>query len=469
MAPKKKTIRNGFYYFMLDVQADEERKGRTFANKKEVADYAGPLWEALAPDQKAEYNQKAKGVKNSTKEITNKFTSLGISFAAQMAEEREADEKYQIMKQTIRNTVKSLNSSSIKTFPFYFCHVNFTYKTDDFYAPAEIAVVEFTLGDGLLNKFHCFINPGKVPMGLRFEALDWSEKTHSIPLNWSEGETDHFLIFNKLINFLTRNHTADSVPPIYTMPDSLNSNTSLNAVKSAMSLLCAAGQNDPELLRVYSLPQLFFELRNKVVENTSEAPMPSLAIVENEIEKDVFGGLKNLACKFHEEKDLAMMCSLSIVTRWVYTLCDHCCKFIGVELEVGKHVANEVDTTWSIQNSRHSKTPKPKEEYEAEEPDEESNKAKNISFMPTIIDHSQLKAKREQERIEQEELNAINEEIRPPTSLTVFNIPNTSDGFISDPNDFPEIGGTRMVGVQRDTPVWPVSGRGWGKRNIKYN
>lgn len=61
--------------------------------------------------------------------------------------------------------------------------------------------------------------------------------------------------------------------------------------------MCFSDEN-PIIFRVYPFPQLFFEIRNKCVQTDEGVGtlMPSVAIVENEIEKDVFSYAKDLGC-----------------------------------------------------------------------------------------------------------------------------------------------------------------------------
>ncbi|XP_073998182.1 germ-plasm component protein maelstrom isoform X1 [Rhodnius prolixus] len=445
MAPKsKKNIKNGFYYFMKELRELEESKGRKFSGLKEVSDFANPLWTAMSFEEKEFYNRKASLAKGTDEDSRHKFTSLGVSYADIDAEAREQEEYMNVMLQTIRNTVRNLDrTTTLLTHKFYLCHVNYFYKGDnDFYSVAEIALSEFNLKDGLLNTIHFFVDPGKIPLGLRFEAKDWAEKTHGIPYDWKCGEKDYYKIFTKIRNFLTKDNLS-CIPPVYTMPDSLNSNMCLSAVKSALTTLCEASNENPIIFRVYPFPQLFFEIRNKCVQTDEGVGtlMPSVAIVENEIEKDVFSYAKDLGCPFHEEKDLTIHCSLSIVTRWVYTICDHCCKHVGISLELGKHCPRDADVNWDYKYTRTvGKSSK----------DSESSSAKKKNdFMPTIIDHGKLKEIREQQLLEEQESLRKAEGLRPPRSMI---------GAAGPLNDRMIIGrGVRQI--PEETP-WPISGRG---------
>ncbi|KAF6198787.1 hypothetical protein GE061_006809, partial [Apolygus lucorum] len=133
------------------------------------------------------------------------------------------------------------------------------------------------------------------------------------------------------------------LPVIYSMPDSLNNNTSLSAVKSALSFLSGCAHEKRDLFRVYPLPELFFNLWKKY----REGETATVAILDNEIEKDVFSFAADLGCEMHEKRDLGLHCSLSIVKRWVFTICDNINKRTGIPVIPGRHAPLNADVEWS--------------------------------------------------------------------------------------------------------------------------
>ncbi|KAF6198786.1 hypothetical protein GE061_006808, partial [Apolygus lucorum] len=162
MAPKNKG-RNGFYYFMQEVRQDEAARGKNM-RMDEVQVIAGPLWEKLSVDEKEEYNRMAKEAKlRGAADDERKFNSLGVSFAAVDGLEREQEEQEKIMKATIKTIVMSSSPEALTRKPFYLCHVNYYYlvKGADCttYQPAEIALAEFTLEDGLRETRNFVLSP----------------------------------------------------------------------------------------------------------------------------------------------------------------------------------------------------------------------------------------------------------------------------------------------------------------------
>ena len=59
---KKKQQKNGFFYFMLDMQHDLRERGRNVPMRS-MAAIAGPKWASLPDAQKQAYNQRAKNEK----------------------------------------------------------------------------------------------------------------------------------------------------------------------------------------------------------------------------------------------------------------------------------------------------------------------------------------------------------------------------------------------------------------------
>ncbi|KAL1116320.1 hypothetical protein AAG570_005815 [Ranatra chinensis] len=344
---------------MMEVKMKEEAKGHMFrGGLSEVATFASSMWNEMGSDERMPYNRMAMDMKRQRgDDLTKKFTSLGVSYATLDAEEREQEEALQEMTATVKNLVRSLpKDGGLKTRRFFVAHVNYFYKNSkDVYIPAEFAMASFSLQEGVVDHFHCFIDPNKSHLGFRFEANDWSQKTHSIPFGdsgWDRGVKSYYRLNGQVLQFIKNNNLEDdSIPPIFTMPDSLNNNTSISAVKSLFHELATSNDDVDEIpYRIYPLPQLFFELRNHCVDeaestsyNQSLLKLPTVAMAENEIEKDLFTYAKNLGCSYHELKDLAVHCSQSIVFRWVFTICDNCCMHLGINLVLGRHCPHDAD------------------------------------------------------------------------------------------------------------------------------
>lgn len=67
---KKKQQKNGFFYYMLDMQQDFKQQGRVVA-MRDMPIFAGPSWSKLSDAQKQRYNVRAKSAKGSSVEAVS--------------------------------------------------------------------------------------------------------------------------------------------------------------------------------------------------------------------------------------------------------------------------------------------------------------------------------------------------------------------------------------------------------------
>lgn len=67
---KKKQQRNGFFYFMLDMQQELRERGRNVPMHSMSA-IAGPKWATMTDAQRQAYNQRAKMEKATARGTTN--------------------------------------------------------------------------------------------------------------------------------------------------------------------------------------------------------------------------------------------------------------------------------------------------------------------------------------------------------------------------------------------------------------
>ncbi|BET01684.1 Protein maelstrom [Nesidiocoris tenuis] len=366
--PKKKAQPNGFYFFMKEVKDEEEAKGIRH-DMVSIQSIAGPRWQLLSPEDKSYYNQMAKDHKAIAKnDKEHKYTSLGTSIAQVDSQERERQEREQLMINTIHNDC-SIELEALKRKPFYLCHVNYQYKvpnTDDvtFYAPCEIALIEFTLNDGITNELNMIVDAGPLPMGFRGECNEWAKDTHGIYHSSRDNKTklnDMVFVYSSIVKFLkkeTNSSGRSMLPPIYTMRDSLNHHYSLSAVESCMTFLCNASRSPRNLFRIFKLPNLFHKLM-EIFDPTGAVGF-TLAVLEGQIQQDKFGYAEGIACDYHTEIDRTQFCSLSMVKRWMFTITDFVCKRANVAMVAGKHLPStaDIDQWENVESKRSQKSAK---------------------------------------------------------------------------------------------------------------
>lgn len=343
----KKKVRNSFYFFMVEFKEREEARGRTFPNgMKDVAAAADSEWQNFTPEQKKPYEAKAKKWKSDQRQTADKFTTLGTRFQAVDEKLRREEEEKLTMNQKIESLIASLqNKTALVNQKFFLIHVNFYCQLEsngsasDVFIPAEIAIVEFNLRDGIRREFHTFVK-ASIPSGYAYAAKVHSEETHEIPIDFAQGESNSLKILHQIKSFLLEGQTSRVLPVMYTMPNNRNLNNSHDAVKSTLKCLCEASVcvADEPIFQVYLLGKLMTELKNACQAYSTSQSKPHVQnILEMELEVDHFNYCRGLGCEFHETIDRTLYCSLSVVKRWVYIICDHCCQYLDIQLDRGKH------------------------------------------------------------------------------------------------------------------------------------
>uniref|UniRef100_A0A1A9WEU8 Maelstrom domain-containing protein n=1 Tax=Glossina brevipalpis TaxID=37001 RepID=A0A1A9WEU8_9MUSC len=85
---------------------------------------------------------------------------------------------------------------------------------DGLYVPAELSISEYFLKEGVISAFHSLINPSVNILGLHYNALQYSETTHGLPLPPNALSEKNFAdIYNKVLNFMGT--IADDYLPLF--------------------------------------------------------------------------------------------------------------------------------------------------------------------------------------------------------------------------------------------------------------
>ena len=104
---------------------------------------------------------------------------------------------------------------------FYVIHINHFYcrqldNNEVEYYPAEIAIVEFSIKNGITRTYHTIVNE-PVVKGFTSAAKDHSANTHNIPPAASFGKSDYKEIFSDIIKFIEPGKKDGSLPPLFTI------------------------------------------------------------------------------------------------------------------------------------------------------------------------------------------------------------------------------------------------------------
>lgn len=137
----------------------------------------------MTPQQKGPFEKLAKEQKLNGNKEEEKYTSQGIPVSHIENEQRQVEDARRTMTQTIKQIVDNafINNSRLTRrenvrsffkfdfFPsiaamgsqeyFFISGIYFARIKED-YLPAELAMVKFTFENGVVSKFHSYINPG---------------------------------------------------------------------------------------------------------------------------------------------------------------------------------------------------------------------------------------------------------------------------------------------------------------------
>ncbi|XP_054007272.1 protein maelstrom homolog [Hylaeus anthracinus] len=477
--PKNNTKgKNAFHFFMLDWKRKQEKCGKVFKNGlKDVATdpQCSEDWKNLAPHLKGEYKAKAKESKVLPQRISSKQTTIGENIEEILLEQKREEQFQQNMIQYI-NAIIAIGTQhkNLEKLKFIFIHVNKFYRREiginkfDF-CPAEFAIGEFSLEDGMANIYHEIIS-SKIPLGWKRDALETSSETHKIPINMSGGQNDFAYMYERVVNILKSNMTGIKFPPLFTVRDVVP------VVKSLLSRMTEATNTSMDDFVVYTLETLFGELRNAATQHVDDISIP-LVVAENEFKKDVFASTRGLECDYHKNiEDSSQYCSMSIIKRWCFTICDYCCEYMNIPMIQGVHYpVSEKCSNSTILESLGNLTINDSvnvvsmtgvtEEHRLKVSGRtytEEQRRRNLSQPVNIIDHSKTYSLN----------NSIipGRPLRPPktTAQAIIKVDDTSIennytiNILKD-MDFPALGGRGISLAKNKMPIKVPLGKGRGK------
>ncbi|XP_011297171.1 protein maelstrom homolog [Fopius arisanus] len=330
--PPKRQQRNGFWYFMLDFKKAAENQGISFpGGMKDVQNdpECSRQWKSLSKVDRTHYSDLARRYKCRSM----KLTGCGEPIAFIKERQRKIAEAEANMKSDILETIRmGQECKNIQNISFFFIHVQYFYTKDRSdssvdYTPAEMAIIEYSIAEGVKGFYHQIINV-QVEMGYARETLEHGERTHKIPTDYVKGEKDYFKIYEMFREFLqpTIDRTG-KIPPVYT------SKRFSNVVTCFLDRMIRAADLNDDVFSLYSLEYLYGNLMimcNPDIDNHRINPE---ILAESELEKDAFAYSPNIDCEYHSKIDGASIhCSLATVRQWGFSICDYCCNFLGIEM-----------------------------------------------------------------------------------------------------------------------------------------
>ncbi|CAG9761980.1 unnamed protein product [Ceutorhynchus assimilis] len=329
MGQKKAPKPNAYSMFVQDLQKQHPQKYRKM---QDAFESAAPLWARMSAEQRKPYEDRANRIKGSSQ----RFTSQGVDLRILNAEEQSRTEAEKTEREEVQQVIglaSRRGTLANETFFIIHCNIFCHYPNMKRYYGAEIAVVCFNLKDGVKpgNVFHFMVKPGPLPMGYKFDAQQHSDNTHCIPIPTDDDEEDNTMeIYYALKSFLQKkNQGGPNLPILYA------SSKNVKVVKGMLDYWAGCDEDEDQTFRVYDLQKMFLELRNACA---GEMVWSSLTFSDRELEKDVYDYTDEIACDFHAKTPKTVYCSKSLVTRYVYIVCDNCISDLGIEFICGQHV-----------------------------------------------------------------------------------------------------------------------------------
>ncbi|XP_045165078.2 protein maelstrom homolog [Mercenaria mercenaria] len=323
----KKPQRNGFYFFMKELEPSLRREGRVFPNGiADVVPIAHPRWKQLPEKDKQRFENMAKQEKARLRGRAGdeyRVDNVGNVLAHRKDRYTELDKRRMAEKKDI---VKNWPlGKALKSEVFYFINFQVLCKTEEGdYLPAEIAVIEYSIEKGIMRDLHRFIEPGKIPTGYRFTCIQNSEDTHKIPVeNFELADNNYRGLWIQLENFINFNGTKSENPPLYC----LGAGHKYEAVEYCLDWIHAkACLGEPNRIhKVYEIESLFHEMQAHVGNQVSKTCcIDSLTSSEWDYEPKT-------KCAYHEELEVKD-CALGIVHRYAYAISDALCQFFDVQI-----------------------------------------------------------------------------------------------------------------------------------------
>lgn len=324
MPPKNKK-KNSFYFFMLDIQERETKKGRKIPMHS-MAQYAHPLWVKLAPAEKEKYEERARLCRNDPKYNGQKLASDGTSIAENQRCIEEAERRENEQLQEIKTYISSNCLSKEQFIEFasrrvlYFISFNILCHTETDYIPIEVGIVEYSIEHGILREHCMLIHSGPIPTGYTGEAIRFSSNIHEIDVFHGEEMSikDMRKVYQDIKTFVNP-YNSEEYPPLFCIEDDLKKNI------GCLDWL-AKKANDCEFLEVWNAKYLLLELRAG-----AEAPLPSITNAYDLLTKSSFNYYSDARCEFHDDKD-CQHCALAYSKRLCFLLSDAVCPVFNIQL-----------------------------------------------------------------------------------------------------------------------------------------
>ncbi|XP_018101335.1 protein maelstrom homolog isoform X1 [Xenopus laevis] len=335
--PNKKTGRNAYFFFALDMIPELRRRGLQVSGVREAISLCSEDWALLTAEQKEAYAEKARLLKNDPdstghviegvlgprkireRDASKSSDSSSIGFF-QLHDQYNSATQWTLPTMNIDTTINKNKALDQHVFYFIniFSHGDMPTLCDQRYVPCEIACVRYSLREGILGSFHDFIDPGELPHGFRYHCQSGSASTHHIPISGFElANSDYHNMFRKFCSFVCP--TPSIRVPVYTKANDIY------RVDWCLQWLAnkAGMENHFQVHEVEGLIIKFYQDKLK-----EEPSRPSVSRLLDTVQWDYSS---NTRCKWHEDNDM-WCCVLASCKKIAYCISKALASVYGVTL-----------------------------------------------------------------------------------------------------------------------------------------
>jgi hypothetical protein len=196
-----------------------------------------------------------------------------------------------------------------------------------YYVLAEVALVEFSIEQGIINTYHAFIKPNQVPLGYRSQCMESERDIHQIPLdNFNRITSTYAEIYSNIASFVRLRQENSHYAPLFCLGKDIDQTRfGLKFLQDMSAHRRMAGSEDLHEL-VFDLECLYMylaDVRDQTVTYSS---------ANENLTSYTYDYSPNTACDFHEDKAGMVNCALGTCKRYCYLMADVLCGLYEVEL-----------------------------------------------------------------------------------------------------------------------------------------
>ncbi|CAI6354049.1 unnamed protein product [Macrosiphum euphorbiae] len=341
MASKK----SAFMVFLNCHRTDEINKGNKAPTFKELCTKLTPIWNTLTNDEKEKY-----------KDLANKYNSTQVKKQPlkQISDLQNNSYDFWNMQKYLTQMFECIpNNEELLKKKFILLHINcHTEEVEQYYFPAEIAALEFSLLDGISRTYHQVIGISEIyPRGFAGGMKQFSDVFHHI-LCYDKHRDDYQQILLEFSTFLKDGIINDAdlkegtldLPCLFTIESEIGTNM-INTQKSLERLYSTAyprvdDEGCKSIFKIGSVQNLFLEIKKKLNLHLNPQNLRSGNSVCDILESDMYGF--GLGCKYHELRDISYKCSKARTVQWMSNICKHISENTTLRIKPGSHVPVEL-------------------------------------------------------------------------------------------------------------------------------